>query len=89
MAQPMQIDLRFFASVREALKVAEEHVEVPNGITTVGDVRQWLCLRGPLWAETLGEQRFLRMALNHTMVPASTRLTDGCEVAFFPPVTGG
>ncbi|VVE26883.1 Molybdopterin synthase sulfur carrier subunit [Pandoraea eparura] len=85
----MQIELRFFASVREALNVAEEHVEVPAGIATVGDVRQWLCRRGPAWAEALGEQRALRMALNHTMVPATTRLTDGCEVAFFPPVTGG
>ncbi|VVE33460.1 molybdopterin converting factor subunit 1 [Pandoraea fibrosis] len=85
----MQIDLRFFASVREALNVAEERVEVPAGIATVGDVRQWLCDRGPVWAETLGEQRLLRMALNHTMVPATTRLTEGCEVAFFPPVTGG
>ncbi|WP_353193351.1 molybdopterin converting factor subunit 1 [Pandoraea pnomenusa] len=86
----MHIDLRFFASVREALNVAEEpNVEVPDGIATVGDVRQWLCTRGPVWAETLGAQRALRMALNHEMVPASKRLTEGCEVAFFPPVTGG
>ncbi|MBN4665980.1 molybdopterin converting factor subunit 1 [Pandoraea nosoerga] len=85
----MQIELRFFASVREALNVAEERVEVPADVATVGDVRQWLCRRGPVWAETLGEQRALRMALDHTMVPAATRLREGCEVAFFPPVTGG
>lgn len=86
----MQINLRFFASVREALNVAEEpNVEVPEGVATVGDVRRWLCNRGSVWAETLGEQRALRMALNHEMVPAGTRLTTGCEVAFFPPVTGG
>ncbi|VVE26130.1 Molybdopterin synthase sulfur carrier subunit [Pandoraea soli] len=88
-SQTMQIELRFFASVREALNVAEERVDVPAGIATVGDVRQWLCGRGPVWAETLGAQRALRTALDHTMVPAATRLTDGCEVAFFPPVTGG
>jgi molybdopterin synthase sulfur carrier subunit len=29
------------------------------------------------------------MACNHVMTDAGTRLTDGCEVAFFPPVTGG
>ncbi|VVE24090.1 molybdopterin converting factor subunit 1 [Pandoraea terrigena] len=85
----MQIELRFFASVREALDVAEERVNVPAGIATVGDVRQWLCGRGPVWADALGQQRALRMALDHTMVPATTRLTEGCEVAFFPPVTGG
>jgi sulfur-carrier protein len=42
-----------------------------------------------VWAETLTEGRALRMACNHVMTDAGTRITDGCEVAFFPPVTGG
>jgi sulfur-carrier protein len=52
-------------------------------------VRGWLRVRGGIWAETLAEGRALRMACNHVMTDAGTRLTDGCEVAFFPPVTGG
>lgn len=83
------LELRFFASVREALGVAEETVTVPAEIATVGDVRLWLRARGGVWAETLAEGRPLRMACNHNMTDASTRVTDGCEVAFFPPVTGG
>jgi molybdopterin synthase sulfur carrier subunit len=31
----------------------------------------------------------VRMALDQVMSPESTLLTAGCEVAFFPPVTGG
>ncbi|WP_042298892.1 molybdopterin converting factor subunit 1 [Paraburkholderia kururiensis] len=85
----MKIQLKFFASVREALGVAHEFVEVPDGIATVGDVRDWLRARGGVWAETLAEGRALRMACNHVMTDAGTRITDGCEVAFFPPVTGG
>ncbi len=85
----MKIELRYFASVREALGVAQEAVQVPEGIATVGDVRVWLRARGGVWAETLAEGRALRMACNHTMTDAAARLTDGCEVAFFPPVTGG
>jgi sulfur-carrier protein len=85
----MKIDLRYFASVREALGVADETVTVPDGVATVGDVRVWLRARGGAWAETLAEGRALRMACNHVMTDAGTRLTDGCEVAFFPPVTGG
>jgi molybdopterin synthase sulfur carrier subunit len=85
----MKIQLKFFASVREALGVAHESVEVPDGIATVGDVRDWLRARGGVWAETLAEGRALRMACNHVMTDAGTRITDGCEVAFFPPVTGG
>lgn len=85
----MKIELRYFASVREALGIAQEAVEVPEGIATVGDVRAWLRARGAVWAETLAEGRALRMACNHTMTDPGTRLTEGCEVAFFPPVTGG
>jgi len=85
----MKIQLRFFASVREALGVAEESVMVPAGIATVGDVRDWLRARGGVWAETLAQGRALRMACNHEMTDPETRITEGCEVAFFPPVTGG
>ncbi|MBC8748095.1 molybdopterin synthase sulfur carrier subunit [Paraburkholderia sp. WC7.3g] len=85
----MKIELRYFASVREALNMSDEAVEVPDAIATVGDVRAWLRVRGGIWAETLAEGRALRMACNHVMTDASTRITEGCEVAFFPPVTGG
>ena len=85
----MKIELRYFASVREALHTSGETVDVPDGIATVGDVRAWLRVRGGIWAETLAEGRALRMACNHVMTDPSTRITEGCEVAFFPPVTGG
>jgi len=85
----MKIQLKFFASVREALGVADEAVQLPDSVVTVGDVRRWLRARGGDWAETLAEGRLLRMACNHEMTGAETRLTEGCEVAFFPPVTGG
>jgi molybdopterin synthase sulfur carrier subunit len=85
----MRVELRFFASVREALGVANETVSVPDTVVNVGDVRAWLRMRGGAWTETLAEGRALRMACNHVMTDASQRITDGCEVAFFPPVTGG
>jgi sulfur-carrier protein len=85
----MNIELRYFASVREALGVTNEIVDVPDTVVNVGDVRAWLRMRGGVWAETLAEGRSLRMACNHVMTNPSERITDGCEVAFFPPVTGG
>lgn len=85
----MNIQLRFFASVREALGTAQESLAVPANVHTVGDVRRLLVERGDAWAEALAEGRALRMACNQHMAEAATPLTDGCEVAFFPPVTGG
>ena len=85
----MKIQLRFFASVRETLGTAQESLNVPEHVRTVGDVRHWLIERGGIWAEALAEGRALRMAYNQEMTEADTAITDGCEVAFFPPVTGG
>ena len=85
----MKIQLRFFASVREALGVSEETVILPDTVGTVGDVRQWLVQRGDVWAETLASNTALRMAYDHVMCEPETAIADGGEVAFFPPVTGG
>ncbi|HYD59025.1 MAG TPA: molybdopterin converting factor subunit 1 [Noviherbaspirillum sp.] len=85
----MQIQLRFFASVREAVGTSQENVSLPDDVVTVGDVRSFLRERGGAWAEALAEGRALRMACNQQMTDAGTRISEGCEVAFFPPVTGG
>ena len=85
----MNIKLRFFASVRETLDVSQEAATMPAGVTTVGAVRAHLAARGGAWAEALAPERSLRMAYNQVMCGPETELTEGCEVAFFPPVTGG
>jgi molybdopterin synthase sulfur carrier subunit len=85
----MDITLRFFASVREALGTAQETVSLPPGVATVGAVRDHLVARGGVWQEALSDRRPLRMAFNHVMCDAQTALKEGGEVAFFPPVTGG
>ena len=85
----MQIELRYFASVREQVGQGAERAEVPASVRTVGDLRGWLRERGGHWAEALAEGRALRMAVDHAVAPADTPQAEGCEVAFFPPVTGG
>ncbi len=85
----MQLELRYFASVREQLGQGAERAEVPAEVRTVDDLRGWLRARGGVWAEALAEGRALRMAVDHAVARADTPLADGCEVAFFPPVTGG
>ncbi|MGZ8290799.1 MAG: molybdopterin converting factor subunit 1 [Telluria sp.] len=85
----MDITLRFFASVREALGTAQEDLNLPAGVATVGAVREHLVARGGQWAEALGADRPLRTAFNHVMCGSDTPVEQGGEVAFFPPVTGG
>lgn len=85
----MKLQLRYFASIRESLRLDQEVVELPVSVRTIDDLRSHLRLRGGIWSEVLADGKVLRCALNHQMVNASTELVDGAEVAFFPPVTGG
>ena len=85
----MKLQLRFFASLREALGVSQEEIAIPATIRTIADLRMYLIERGNPWAEVLAESKVLRCALNQVMVDASTPLQENAEVAFFPPVTGG
>lgn len=85
----MHIQLRFFAGIRETLGTSQEMLSLPEHVQTVGDVRAWLRERGGVWSEALAEGRALRMAYNQQMTDAATRIGEGGEVAFFPPVTGG
>ena len=85
----MRIRVRYFASIREALGVSEEWLDLPENVRTVGDLRQYLMQRGPVWATVLAEENGVRMAFELKMATAGTALTENGEAAFFPPVTGG
>ncbi len=82
----MQIHLKYFASVREALGSGAEH---QTAARTLAGLRDELLTLSPAHAVALARSRPVRMALNQVMCDESAALTDGCEVAFFPPVTGG
>ena len=47
----MKINLRFFASVREAVGSSGESVDLPADVATVGAVRDFLIGRGGAWVE--------------------------------------
>lgn len=83
----MQVQLRFFASLREALGVSQQVVETTAA--TVGQLRDELMARGEPWVSALARGQSLRMSVSQVMVNEDAPLVEGAEVAFFPPVTGG
>jgi molybdopterin synthase sulfur carrier subunit len=82
------IKLLYFASLREALGVANEAMELPADVSSVGALRRHLAARGGNW-QVFAVSKSLRAAVNQTMVGADAPVAAGDEVAFFPPVTGG
>jgi molybdopterin synthase sulfur carrier subunit len=85
----MKLQLRFFASLREGLGLSEELVSVPASVVNIAELRAWLMQRGEVWAQLLSSERSLSCAVNQHIAAENLALSDGDEVAFFPPVTGG
>ena len=83
----MKIQLRYFASIREAIGSGSETLD--TAAATLAALRDELIARGGAHAEALARGRAVRVSLNQTMTDESATLSDGAEVAFFPPVTGG
>jgi molybdopterin synthase sulfur carrier subunit len=85
----MNLQVLYFAALRERVGRASERVDVPAGVATVGELRAWLVARGEPWASAFAETMRLRAAVDQAMARDDTALAEGAEVAFFPPVTGG
>ena len=83
----MKLSVKYFASIREAVGQGSEKVDTPAA--TLAALRDELIARGGGYAQGLARGKSVRMALNQVMSDETALLGEGCEVAFFPPVTGG
>ena len=83
----MNITVRYFASIREAMGTGSEALN--TDAITVGALREELMMRSEAAATALAHGKAVRMALNQDMCQGDAVLKAGDEVAFFPPVTGG
>lgn len=79
----------YFAWVRQRTGVAEEEIETPAGVSTVGDLIAWLKGRDEGYASAFADTRAIRAAVDQQHVALDHPLNGAREVAFFPPVTGG
>ncbi|MBM3544628.1 MAG: molybdopterin converting factor subunit 1 [Alphaproteobacteria bacterium] len=81
--------LLYFAWVKEKTGIAAEDVELPDSVTTVGDLIGWLKTRGPEFAHAFERSEVIRAAIDHSHARHDAWIKDAREIAFFPPVTGG
>ncbi|MBB5048342.1 molybdopterin synthase sulfur carrier subunit [Rhodopseudomonas rhenobacensis] len=81
--------LKYFAWVRERIGVAEENLDPPDSVRTVGELIGWLAGRGETYAYAFEKPGVIRAAIDQTHVKPDTLIAGAHEVALFPPMTGG
>ncbi len=79
----------YFAWVRQRTGTGEETIEVPAGVTTVGELAAHLARRDEGYAAAFENMNVIRAAVDQEHVDLDHPLAGAREVAFFPPVTGG
>jgi molybdopterin synthase sulfur carrier subunit len=83
------VKLLYFAWVRERVGKAEEQIEPPAGIATVGELVAWLAGRDEQYAHAFENPKVIRAAIDRNHVRADASIAGAREIAFFPPMTGG
>jgi molybdopterin synthase sulfur carrier subunit len=82
----MALHVLYFAGLREAVGLAEETVELPEGVRTVGALADHLARRHPAYRD---RRAHVRIARNEAFAGDDDPLADGDVVALIPPVAGG
>lgn len=77
----MMITVKYFASLREEVGRASDILELSEPLSVLD-----------VWKQATGQSALMNnvlIALNQEYCEEDTVISDGDEVAFFPPVTGG
>lgn len=82
----MQINVLFFATLRDLAGTKEIQLTLPYQTVTVDELREELSRRYPQMAESISTAS---LAVNEEFAFSSDVIVDGAEVALFPPVSGG
>ena len=85
----MIIKILYFARIKEAVNYSTEEIDLPADVSTITALKNYLTLRGDIWANLFNGKQVVRAAINHALVDDLAAIQAGDEVAFFPPVTGG
>ncbi len=81
------IKVIYFGRLSDVTGTGEEMLDIPDGISTAGALRNWLDLR--FEAEGALLEPTVRIAINSEISFDETPIGNASEIAFMPPVGGG
>jgi len=83
------VKVLYFSWVRDRIGVGSEDLSLPENVTSVEGLVEWLKGRGEGYQKAFDDITIIRVAINQEHVKLDHPVGDSDEVAFFPPVTGG
>jgi molybdopterin synthase sulfur carrier subunit len=84
------VDIFYFASVREAMDCDREKIELPNATAHISDLVDLMAVQNKkFWQVQNTGVAPLLVSVNQELATGDTAISEGDEVAFFPPMTGG
>ncbi len=84
----MDVDVLFFASLRDVVGAASISVQLP----VPAGQRELLAVLGERFSDTVMQAlqaENVRISVNKTLATQPLNYSDGDEIAFLPPITGG
>ena len=79
----------YFAWMRQRTGLSQEEIDLPETVTTVDTLVDWLETRGDGYRDAFAKREVIRAAVNQEYVQFDHPVANEDEIAFFPPVTGG
>ena len=86
---PHQLNIVYFAWVKERLGRDQEIVVCPEAVQTIGELVAHLLDMDAVYQVAFSDLKKLRFALDQDFVGLEAPLGNAKELAIFPPVTGG
>ena len=82
--------LVYFAWLRERLDKPDETLDLPEEVTTVAELIEWMKARDEIHADVFEHSEIIQVAVDQKLVrDRSSSIKGASEIAFFPPMTGG
>ena len=81
--------IKYFSWIKEHIGKSEEHVVLPNHITNVDQLINYLNQMDEKYHLIFKKKEIIKIAVNKTYSSFDANISNDDEIAFFPPVTGG
>ena len=81
--------LLYFAWLKQKIGHSEEEIALPEAVTNVEQLLEWLAQRGDNYHAAFRDPKAVRIAINQEYARPTDPVKEGDEIALFPPVTGG